>query len=228
MVDGNRDAEGLAVLLVPSARAFTGRAIQGGGDVKKEHQMTETNSKEVALSNKTQVTGLPRNAVKVSGRTATINANESGVILEQFGGSTRNDFNLSMLHNVLAIGNTDGTKDEDAIKSQIIAVSAALAAFKPADEIEGMLAAQAVACHFGAMEAFRRSLTANQPADIASRLRKDGANLARTMTDMIEALDRKRGKGPQVVRVERVVVHEGGQAVVGNVTTGKTGGGAGA
>jgi hypothetical protein len=34
---------------------------------------------------------------------------------------------------------------------------------------------------------------------------------------MLEALDRKRGKGPQIVRVERVVVHEGGQAIVGNV-----------
>ena len=186
--------------------------------------MTETNAKEVAVSDKPQVTGLPRNAIKVSGRTATINANESGVILERLGGSTRDEFNLAMLQNVLAIGNTDGTKDEDAIKSQIIAVSAALAAFKPADEIEGMLAAQAVACHFGAMESFRRSMAVNQPAEVASRLRKDGANLARAMTDMIEALDRKRGKGPQVVRVERVVVQEGGQAVVGNVTTGKTGG----
>jgi hypothetical protein len=37
------------------------------------------------------------------------------------------------------------------------------------------------------------------------------------MTDMLDALDRKRGKGPQVVRVERVVVHEGAQAVIGNV-----------
>jgi hypothetical protein len=40
------------------------------------------------------------------------------------------------------------------------------------------------------------------------------------MTDMLDALDRKRGKGPQVVRVERVVVHEGGQAIVGNVKGG--------
>jgi hypothetical protein len=37
------------------------------------------------------------------------------------------------------------------------------------------------------------------------------------MADMLDALDRKRGKGPQVVRVERVVVHEDGQAIVGNV-----------
>jgi hypothetical protein len=44
--------------------------------------------------------------------------------------------------------------------------------------------------------------------------------MARAMTDMLDALDRKRGKGPQVVRVERVVVHEGGQAIVGNVQGG--------
>ena len=51
-------------------------------------------------------------------------------------------------------------------------------------------------------------------------MRKDGANLARGMTDMVDAMDRKRGKGPQVVRVERVVVHQGGQAIVGNVQAG--------
>ena len=58
-------------------------------------------------------------------------------------------------------------------------------------------------------------MTKDQPSDIASKLRKDGANLARGMTEMVEALDRKRGKGPQVVRVERVVVQDGGQAIVG-------------
>ena len=36
-----------------------------------------------------------------------------------------------------------------------------------------------------------------------------------------EALDRRRGKGTrQIVRVERVVVNEGGQAIVGPVTAG--------
>ena len=37
------------------------------------------------------------------------------------------------------------------------------------------------------------------------------------MGDMLDTMDRKRGKRPQVVRVERVVVHEGGRALVGNV-----------
>lgn len=99
--------------------------------------------------------------------------------------------------------------------NRIAFASAALAAFKPTDELEGMLAAQAVALHHTAMECLRRAMLPDQHPDVASKLRKDGANLARGMTDMLDALDRKRGKGPQVVRVERVVVHEGGQA--GNV-----------
>ena len=103
------------------------------------------------------------------------------------------------------------------MQSAEFAAVAALRAFKPTDEIEGMLAAQTVAMHFGAMECFRRAMVYEQPPEVASKLRKDGANLARGMTDMLEALDRKRGKGPQVVEVERVVVHEGGQAIVGNV-----------
>jgi hypothetical protein len=85
-----------------------------------------------------------------------------------------------------------------------------------------MLAAQAMAMHHASMECSRRAMLPDQPSDVASKLRKDAANMARAMTDMLDALDRKRGKGPQVVRVERVVVHEGGQAIVGNVQGGDT------
>jgi hypothetical protein len=67
------------------------------------------------------------------------------------------------------------------------------------------------------MTCLGRAMILGQDFDAACRLRKDGANMARAMTDMLDALDRKRGKGPQVVRVERVVVHEGGQAMVGTV-----------
>jgi len=130
------------------------------------------------------------------------------------GGSDWPEFNRVLLETTLA---TVPNTDPGAMPTRIAAISAALAAFKPADEIDGMLAAQAVAMHNMAMECFRRAVLPNQPPDITSRLRKDGANLSRGMVDMLEALDRKRGKGPQVVRVERVVVHEGGQAIVGNV-----------
>jgi hypothetical protein len=137
--------------------------------------------------------------------------------LRAFGGSRSDKFNGVLINAMARTGWFPPGQTDEACNQQMFAAVAALRAFKPTDEIEGMLAAQTVAMHFGAMECFRRAMVHDQPPEVASKLRKDGANLARGMTDMLEALDRKRGKGPQVVRVERVVVNEGGQAIVGNV-----------
>ncbi len=137
----------------------------------------------------------------------------------EVGGSKDADFNHVVLRETLATIWFPGT-DNDGDMRRVRAGMAALRAFKPKDEIEGMLAAQAVALHFGAMECFRRAMIPDQPGEFQTKFRKDGANLARGMADMLEALDRKRGKGPQVVRVERVVVNDGGQAIVGAVATG--------
>jgi hypothetical protein len=137
----------------------------------------------------------------------------------RMGGSKVPGFNSVIVRETLPTVWCPNTENDDQDK-RALAVMTALAAFDPKNEIEGMLAAQAVALHFGAMECFRRAMIKEQPFEFATKLRKDGANLARGMTDMLEALDRKRGKGPQVVRVERVVVHEGGQAIVGAVSAG--------
>lgn len=97
----------------------------------------------------------------------------------------------------------------------------ALHAFAPQDPIEAMIAAQATALHFATMECCRRAMIQGQSPDVASKLRKDASNSARAMVEMTEALQRRRGKGPQTIRVERVVVQEGGQAVVaGSLVTG--------
>ena len=137
--------------------------------------------------------------------------------LRAFGGSRSDKFNGALINAMARTGWFPPGQTVESCNQQMFAAVAALRAFKPTDEIEGMLAAQTMAMHFGAMECFRRAMVHDQHPEVASKLRKDGANLARGMTDMIDALDRKRGKGPQVVRVERVVVHEGGQAIVGNV-----------
>jgi hypothetical protein len=42
--------------------------------------------------------------------------------------------------------------------------------------------------------------------------------LARTFAAQVEALKRYRTGGGQTVRVEHVTIHEGGQAIVGNVS----------
>jgi hypothetical protein len=139
--------------------------------------------------------------------------------LKIMAGSDWPEFNDVLLKSTVA---TLANINPDAVPQRVAAVSAALAAFKPANEIEGMIASQCVALHFAAMDCLRRAVLSGQTSEVASKLRKDAANLARAMTDMLDAMDRKRGKGPQVMRVERVVVHEGGQAIVGNVKGGDT------
>jgi hypothetical protein len=140
--------------------------------------------------------------------------------LSDYSGSKSPAFTNSLLNAVINTAWLPNGADQEAKTRQAHITLEVLRGFKPADEIEGMIAAQAVAMHQGAMECFRRAMIPDQPSDTAARMRKDGANLARGMTDMLDALDRKRGKGPQVVRVERVTVHQGGQAIVGTVQAG--------
>jgi hypothetical protein len=135
--------------------------------------------------------------------------------LKVVGGSEWPEFNQALMESTLA---TLAKYNPETVSLRIAATTAALAAFKPTDEIEAMIAAQCVALHHASMECFRRAVIPGQTSDVASKLRKDGANLARAMTEMLVALDRKRGKGgQQVVRVEHVHVHRGGQAIVGHV-----------
>ena len=150
--------------------------------------------------------------------------------MRRVGGSRSNAFNNTLANSVLhALWLPAGTPD-DVRDGRIGAAVAALAGFAPRDEVEGMLAGQAVALHAAAMECLRRAMIPEQPAEIASKLRRDGANLARAAVEMTEALARRRGKGlRQAVRAERVGVQAGGQAIVGAVSGAKapTPGGAG-
>lgn len=89
---------------------------------------------------------------------------------------------------------------------------------KPGDELEGMLAVQMIGAHTAAMEAFRRAM---HPTNQTPQLRDMNLRHATQLTELyirqLEALDKRRGKGQQKVRVEQVNVEAGGQAVVGEV-----------
>ena len=139
-------------------------------------------------------------------------------------GSNEAAFNNDLINRVAAAVRLSNDPDEDESgKARRISrtVVASLLAFEPKDEIEGMIAAQAVALHHASLECSRRALVPGQHPDAASKLRKDAANSARGMIEMVEALDRKRGKGrSQVFRVERVNIEAGGQAIVGAVQAG--------
>ena len=98
---------------------------------------------------------------------------------------------------------------------------------EPGSYLESMLLAQMIQTSNGAKFCMNLAFSEGQhPA-----AREMNANLAikfqRTFAAQVEALQKLRGKGGQQVRVEHVHVHEGGQAIVGNVNHGKETGGRG-
>lgn len=90
----------------------------------------------------------------------------------------------------------------------------------PNDALEGMLATQMVTCHNAAMECMRRAHIAEQTFEGRKLNLTFADRFLRTFTAQAEALAKYRGKGQQKVTVEHVHVHQGGQAIVGNVTQG--------
>ena len=90
-------------------------------------------------------------------------------------------------------------------RSQTRSIAAAISQLKgirPADELEGMLAAQAVATHSAAMECLRRATLPGQSIEGRDMNLRHAAKLSNTYTRQIEVLDKHRGKGQQQVTVE--------------------------
>jgi hypothetical protein len=107
--------------------------------------------------------------------------------------------------------------NEDQRKVQANAALAGLIGINPNDELEGMLAAQLVTCHNASTECCRRAMLGEQTFEGRKENLNQANKLSRTYATLLEALNRHRGKGQQKVTVEHVHVHNGGQAIVGNV-----------
>ncbi|MDQ2092745.1 hypothetical protein NOI20_01315 [Rhodobacteraceae bacterium 10Alg 79] len=89
-------------------------------------------------------------------------------------------------------------------------------AMKPEDAAEALILAQMAAIHQATMMLARRL---NHVENISQQDAAERAlnKLSRTFAAQMDTLKRYRTKGQQIVRVERVTVNEGGQAIVGNV-----------
>ena len=95
-------------------------------------------------------------------------------------------------------------------------------AMKPKDAAEALLLTQMATIHQATMMLARRlNHVENIPQQDAAERALN--KLARTYAAQVETLKRYRTKGHQTVRVERVTVQDGGQAIVGNVSTGGRG-----
>jgi hypothetical protein len=139
--------------------------------------------------------------------------------LKSIGGSKSDTWNNVIANQaVQTIWGKNSTEEER--KNQVGATIAGLIGINPNDELEGMLAAQLVACHNASMECYRRAMIGEQTFEGRRENLSQANKLSRTYTTLLEALNRHRGKGHQKVTVEHVHVHSGGQAIVGNVEGG--------
>lgn len=99
----------------------------------------------------------------------------------------------------------------------------ALRGIEPRDEVEAMLAAQMVAIHNATMRAAENFSRVESLMQFEAQ-EKAYNKLARTFAAQVETLKRYRTGGEQKVLVQHVHVSEGGQAVIGDVSTGEGGG----
>ena len=90
----------------------------------------------------------------------------------------------------------------------------------PQDPLEGLLGVQMIGTHNLAMKFLRLAAVQNQTFEGHDANVNRAAKLLRVFAAQVEALTKYRGKGQQKVEVKHVHVHEGGQAIVGNVSQG--------
>jgi hypothetical protein len=132
-------------------------------------------------------------------------------------GTTDRDFCGGIVEQLGDAASYDCKVDERALNFMLSVVKGV----RPRDQVETMLAAQMAAVHVATMT------SARQLAQAATVVQQDWAEraiskLARTFAAQTEALKRYRSGGEPNVTVQHVSVSDGGQAIVGNVTTSRT------
>lgn len=137
-------------------------------------------------------------------------------------GTASTAFTEVLLKQITSVASQGREPDEANINFVLAAVNGV----EPRDEIEAMLTVQMAAVHLASMT-FARRLAHVQNIPQQDAAERAFNKLTRTFTTQMEALKRYRSTGQQTVRVERVTVEAGGQAVVGAVNVPPPGGGGG-
>lgn len=134
----------------------------------------------------------------------------------ELGGPLSKDWD-ALIVNTVIMALPQYRKQDNTSQDLLPIVFEGLHGIAPKDVIEEMLAAQMLACHHAAMDCYSRAHQPGQSLEVRTEALRMAAKLSRTYAMLAEALNRHRGKGQQKVTIEHVHVHEGGQAIVGNV-----------
>jgi hypothetical protein len=123
-------------------------------------------------------------------------------------------FAAAVMDQIAHVARTGAKLEENELNGMLSLVRG----LEPKDPTEALLATQMAAIHVATMTAARRLThveTLAQQDSASSMLNK----LARTFAAQVEALKRYRLKGEQTIKVQHVVVNDGGKAIIGDVTT---------
>ena len=136
------------------------------------------------------------------------------LLLSEALATTDDDFLGGLLNQLVNAALRGGKVDETELNFLVSVIKD----IKPRDQFETMLAAQMAVTHEAVMTFARRL------GNVDNIQQQDSAvnaftKLTRTYAAQLEALKRYRTGGEQKVTVQHVNVSEGGQAIVGNVTT---------
>ena len=142
-------------------------------------------------------------------------------VLDAFGTSSRAFANREISRFLESLR---GTGQRHAPQDDVNAALAAVDGTRPENEMAAMLAGQMAVTHALAMDMLSRT----KRAGFIDEMHAYGAlatKLLRTYTMQTEALGKLKRGGEQTVRVEHVHVYQGGQAIVGAVSTQRAEGG---
>ncbi len=126
---------------------------------------------------------------------------------------------VNLLRGALPQPATNAAADGDGFG----AVCAGMLDIKPADPVEGMLIAQAIAAHEAAMKMYRLGwLNNGKYFEAGTRYLALADKAARTLAMLIERLDQHRGRGQQQITVKHVTVSADQAVVTDQVINGRS------
>jgi hypothetical protein len=195
------------------------KAGEAAKDAEKPHyEPTPIEAEALAAFKVARETRGPRLKVAIEGDVVKINPDHPDAVtgtlaLMRAIGTADSDFFDGLILQLV-----NASKGQGIPEKTVNFMLAVIKGLEPRDQIEAMLAAQMAAVHMAAMTFARRL------AHVENLPQQDSAErafnkLTRTFAAQVEALKSYRSKGEQKMTVQHVHVAEGGQAIVGNVTS---------
>lgn len=134
--------------------------------------------------------------IKVTAGEITADESANRARLREIGGSQIDNFNRVIVNQALATLWLDRANKDD-VNRKVTAAIAVMATIAPRDELEGMLAAQLVACHNASMECYRRAMIPGEAPAYRSDNLEQAAKLTRCYASLLERLELRRGQAAQ-------------------------------